>query len=130
MATQVDFRLDQAALNRMIRSPNGEVGTHLRKLGTRTAARSRELAPRKTGNLRKNISMKQGPLGSVEVTAETPYAYVVHEGSAPHVIQGKPTLKFPSKRRGGQVIVVKKVNHPGHRAQPFLMRALREIIRS
>lgn len=41
-------------------------------------------------------------------------------GTRPHVIQGKPFLRF---RVGGRLVVARRVNHPGTRPYKFLWRA-------
>jgi hypothetical protein len=64
--------------------------------------------------------------GRVEVTAK--YATMVHDGTRPHVIRPrrKKALRFLWKKKG-RWVVLKKVNHPGTKARPWLWRALVEI---
>ncbi len=59
------------------------------------------------------------------VTVPAKYAHFVHDGTRPHVIQPKrkKALKFMSRTKG-RYIIVRKVNHPGTRARPWLWRAL------
>jgi HK97 gp10 family phage protein len=83
-------------------------------------------APVKTGTLRRSItSQVRGAGGSVSgiVGTNVPYAKFVHEGTAPHVIVpvSAKALFWP-----GAAHPVKRVNHPGTRANPFLKKALQQ----
>lgn len=76
------------------------------------------------GNLRQMIgSRASGLSGSVEAKAK--YSAYVHEGTRPHVIVPRDA-KVLANRRTGQFFG-KKVNHPGTRANPFMLRALEKI---
>lgn len=93
---------------------------------TANAAKNRVLVD--TGNLKQSIAQMPTRAdgyrvtGGVEATAN--YALHVHEGTAPRVIYPKKgkALKFEFK---GQTVIVKRVNHPGTRAYPFLRNALK-----
>lgn len=84
-------------------------------------------APRgKTGMLRRNIrATSQGLKGKVGPDLNiTPYALYVHEGTRPYVIRPKqkkalywPGAKYP----------VKKVKHPGIKANPYVEKTFNEI---
>lgn len=83
-------------------------------------------APVKTGTLRRSItSQVQGAGGNVKgiVGTNVPYAKYVHEGTGPHVIVpvSAKALFWPGARHP-----VKRVNHPGTKANPFLKKALAE----
>lgn len=82
-----------------------------------------EEAPVKTGNLVNTITSyvtDGGMKGIVKAIAD--YAEPVHEGTRPHVIlpKNKKALSWP-----GAAHPVKKVQHPGTRANPFFKRAIR-----
>lgn len=51
-----------------------------------------------------------------------PHALFVHWGTKPHVIEpkNKKALRWPA---GGQFAFAKRVNHPGYRGDPWLVRA-------
>jgi HK97 gp10 family phage protein len=88
--------------------------------------RGKANAPVKTGTLRRSITHQVGGAGgSVRgiVGTSVPYAKYVHEGTAPHVILPvrAKALFWPGARHP-----VKRVNHPGTKANPFLRRALAE----
>lgn len=83
-------------------------------------------APVKLGTLRRSITKDvQGAGGTVRgiVGTNLPYAKFVHEGTAPHVIVpvSAKALFWPGARHP-----VKRVNHPGTRANPFLKKALQQ----
>jgi hypothetical protein len=115
--------------------------------------RSQVLTPVDTGNLRAGQRMTMRArrtfvAGRVEAPAK--YAHFVHDGTKPHIIRArrKKALAFFWLKVGMPVIVPKKpgggtgkrkgkkgvylhigkgfVRHPGTKARPFLMRALRE----
>ena len=74
----------------------------------------------KTGHLRRGITTD---VGNMEVTVHTSnikYARIVEEGSRPHTIRprGKKALYWKGARHP-----VRKVNHPGSRAKPYLIPA-------
>lgn len=64
------------------------------------------------------------------VTALPAYAKFVHEGTKPHIIVPKKTggvLRF--RNRTGTIVFAKMVKHPGTRSQPFLVDALKRVMR-
>ena len=74
----------------------------------------------KTGHLRRGIATD---VGNMEVTVHTSnikYARGVEEGTRPHIIRakGKKALYWKGARHP-----VRKVNHPGSRAKPYLIPA-------
>lgn len=93
------------------------------------ASFARRFAPVRTGRLRASIKVEQSRdtagryKTGYSVSANTPYAAFVHEGTRPHVIVPvtASVLRFEV---GGSVVFARRVNHPGNRANPFLSRAL------
>lgn len=77
-------------------------------------------APVKTGHLRGSAYTEFAPLRG-EVGFNATYAEVVHEGSSPYTI-------FPKSKKAlywqGASHPVRRVNHPGIRANPYLRRAV------
>ena len=85
-------------------------------------------APVKEGRLRGDITVfpqTQTNERSVGNTALIDYAKYVYYGTKPHVI--KPKRKKALRTPYG---VFKKVNHPGTKANPYLDRALQNIVGS
>jgi HK97 gp10 family phage protein len=77
--------------------------------------------PVRTGRLRQSIQIRiEG--NKVIIGPETEYDAYVEFGTAPHEIRpkNKKALAFKS---GGNTIIVKKVNHPGTKAQPYVRPA-------
>lgn len=57
------------------------------------------------------------------------YALMVHEGTRPHQIRPRPPRKSLRFTVAGRVVYATRVAHPGNRADPFLTRWIREIVR-
>lgn len=77
--------------------------------------------PVDTGRLRQSIEIKV--VGDkIIIGPNTEYDEAVEFGTRPHEIRPK-NKKALAFRVGGQMVVVKKVNHPGTRAQPFVRPA-------
>ena len=81
----------------------------------------REEAPSKSGKLSRNIqAISSGLSGSIGPNLRiTPYALYIHEGTKPYVIRPKTKKALYWK---GALHPVKKVNHPGIKANPFVER--------
>ena len=125
------LQLDDVALNKLLNSPSGEVGKHMRRIGLEIVAGAKAMVGVRTGRLRQNISMRQGLQGRVqyvEVRADTTYAYMHHEGTRPHEIRGNVgrLMRF---NVGGQMIYARRVDHPGTRPNPYLTVPMRRAVR-
>lgn len=113
------------------RGGRGTVGAYMRKIGLEILVGSKAMVGVRTGRLRRSISMRQGLRGRVqyvEVSANTKYAYMHHEGTRKHRInaaQGR-LLRF---NVGGRVVYVRKVNHPGTKPNPYLTVPMRRAVR-
>ena len=83
----------------------------------------REAAPKGTGKFRKSIKVIAQSGGILSVEMEEIWKYLEF-GTNPHVIQpaNKKALAFENEQ--GQLIITKKVNHPGTRPQPFIRATL------
>lgn len=79
-------------------------------------------APIRTGNLRASVYTDFQPLRG-EIGFAAKYAAAVHDGSKAHVILPKNGKALFWK---GASHPVRKVNHPGSRANPYLRRAVEE----
>lgn len=118
------FVPNPAGIRHLTSSPTGTVGIWLRGLIEEIEIVAKANAPMKTGALRASIRSTVIPVGVGlvgEVSANTAYALFVHEGTAPHPIDGNPILRFPTN---GMVVFTPHVDHPGTRANPFLRDAL------
>ncbi|MSN96772.1 HK97 gp10 family phage protein [Campylobacter sp. FMV-PI01] len=89
--------------------------------GVRT--RAKEIAPYKTGNLKKDIQVFDDGMDEFKIsvgnTTITPYAKFVHFGTRPHLITPKNKRVLASRA----AIYGKLVRHPGTGANPYLSRA-------
>lgn len=87
--------------------------------------------PVDTGNLRDSLGIKidgdRVIIGADPTKA--PYAIYVELGTKPHVIEAK-NGKALAFQMGGQQVVVRKVNHPGTKANPFMEEAFQAWVDS
>jgi len=126
------FTLNESSIAGLV-APAGMVTHYLKKLGDRVADEARTRSPVQTGKLRSSISVGQKSAGrngtTIQVSANTLYALYVNQGTKPHVIMPKKArmLSFPTK--AGEIVFANKVNHPGTKPQPFMLDALRAVIR-
>lgn len=83
MATRVN--VNSAALNRILRSPNGPVGNRLFTAGIRVSNNAKRNAPVDTGRLRASIQVTRpevrGNILTVRVGSNVNYAIFVEEGT-------------------------------------------------
>jgi hypothetical protein len=112
-------------------------------LGTLALSAVREqklLAPRKTSNLGRSIHVHKVTATTAETIANADYAAYVEFGTGPHTIvpRNRKFLRFPAKgtstrltgtaRRGGAVVFRKRVQHPGTRAQPYMIPGAKKAV--
>jgi len=99
------------------------------RVGVEVANRAKVIAPIVSGNLRNDIQVFDDDLidGVIAIgnTQITPYAKFVHDGTKPYEI--RPKRKKALKTPYG---VYKKVNHPGIKANPYLKKALKDVVSS
>ncbi len=118
----VDLVYNTGALEALLHGPSGGVARDLAKRAIRVESRAKQLAPVDTGRLRSSITWRitlgAGGLNAI-VGTNVAYAVFVHEGTRPHVIRGNPWLYWK-----GAAHPVRQVNHPGTRANRFLVNAL------
>ena len=77
--------------------------------------------PVRTGKLKQSIEVRVEE-NRVIIGPDTDYAAFVEFGTRPHVIEAK-NKKALAFKVNGQTVIVKKVNHPGTRAQPYVRPA-------
>ena len=106
---------------------------HATRIGREVEREAKRLAPVRTGRLRASIHADpprfvSPMLVSAPVTASAPYARYVHEGTRPHVIRASRggALRFHWDKVGREVFFA-SVQHPGSRANPFMMTAARRV---
>lgn len=127
-----DFELtevvvDPAALSRLLRGPDGPVWRQMIIAGDTVKAGAVRRVGVRTGRLRDSIVKRiiNGPDGpEVWVGSEEPHAYLHHEGTEPHRIEGNPVLSF---MWNGDRVFFRSVQHPGTRPNRFLTDSLQDL---
>ena len=126
------FAPNPAGISHLLRSPSGAVGRWLLALVNEVRIVAQSNAPVVTGKLRNSIVARVIPAGVGligEVAAEAAYAVYVEKGTAAHPIVGNPILRFPSAQTG-MIVFTPRVDHPGTKANPFLLDALVFVVGS
>ena len=105
----------------LLRSPTGDVGIHLMKIGENIKFAAKRQVGKNTGLLAASIGMSQSLTATgqqVKIGSPVSYALVHHEGSRPHRITANGgMLRFTSK---GRVVYRRSVMHPGTRPNRYL----------
>lgn len=120
------LRLDDAALDHMLKGSTGEVGRFLHRKGAEMVAGAKADVGVRTGRLQASISASQRRVAvgqRLTITAGSKsappgvvgYSVLHHQGTHPHRISIKTMTK------GGKVSV-KRVQHPGTRANRYLTK--------
>lgn len=123
----------------------GETQVLLREIQLETIAEAKRLVPRKTGHLGRSILPGRVDDDSAIIEARTPYAAAVEFGTRHHVIvpkharvlawpasEGGRRLSGRARTKGGKPVgptaFAMKVNHPGTKAQPYLVPAAEKAL--
>lgn len=106
-----------------------DLGPVMRDLALTAVAEQKQLAPVKTGNLRRTIHVGRVTSRSAETIASAKYAAPVEFGTRPHEIRPRNRKVLRWKGAGG-VVFAKRVRHPGTRAQPFMIPGAERAIAS
>lgn len=136
---KVDYVHHRGAEFKAFRSPNGMTGQWTRQQAEKVAAHARLVAPKPgtgqgyaTGETAANIRVRGPVIGrsgpEAEVASVTDHAVFLHEGTPPHEIKARAANKMVFFwRKAGRVVSASKVFHPGTKANPFLVKALRAV---
>lgn len=140
MAENVTYKHHRAAEHHAFRAPTGMVGMWTKQQAEKVAAHSRLVtAPRPgvgkgyaTGETVANIRVRGPVIGrsgpEAEVAAVTDHGIHLHEGTPPHEIKARVANKMVFFwHKAGRVVSASKVFHPGTKANPFLVKALRHV---
>ena len=99
------------------------------RVGSGVRYRAKQVAPYKTGNLKKDIQVFDERIDSFSIsvgnTKLAPYAKFVYFGTRLHVIKPKK-MKALANKKSGQIFG-KSVNHPGTKANPYLEKAKEQL---
>jgi hypothetical protein len=115
--------------------------TLMRNLALTAVAEQKRLVPRKTGNLGRSIGIGRVSATYAETKATANYAAFVEQGTRAHTIvpRNRKALRWPTTgsatlaggvKSGGSAIFAKRVNHPGTRAQPFMVPGAKKAVES
>lgn len=124
--------ISEDRLRAALTGPDGDVTRYVLRVTRNIRNRAVLYCPVDTGNLRASIATGAVRTeGSTVVgTVGTPveYAIYVHEGTAPHEI--RPTTPGGVLAWGGRppTRFATRVNHPGTKPQPFLRRAMEDVL--
>lgn len=130
MAGKVVFIPNPRGQTEVLRSPKGPVAKHLRNLGNLTQRIARQKAGKKTGALVRSIHPQLTSAASglvMRVGSDNKIAYLHHEGTRRHIIRAR-NAKALVFMHHGQLRFARSVNHPGTRANPFLVIAMAQAI--
>lgn len=125
------FTIDQAGIDEIATKQGGLSNKEAHRIGSSIVILAKRYVGVNTGILRKRISyrvLRRAAGYVIEVTADTDYAAMHHNGTRPHVIRPN-TQKVLRFKKGGRVVYADRVFHPGTRPNPFLVRAMREVVK-
>lgn len=111
---------------------NSALKRFLFRIGSGVRYRAKQVAPYKTGNLKKDIQVFDEKIDSFSIsvgnTKLVPYAKFVYFGTRPHIIKPKK-MKALANKKSGQIFG-KSVNHLGTKANPYIEKAFSEYVAS
>ena len=133
MAQRTRIVWRQPQLHIFLNEPRGEVGQYLWDKSMWFIISAKRQVGVQTRELQSSITIleKSGRRGGQvwKIGSRMPYAYYHHEGTRPHMIQGKRKNQYRRRilrfSRGGTVIFAHRVMHPGTRPNRFLSDNLR-----
>lgn len=106
-----------------------DLGPFMRDLALVAVEEQKRRSPVKTGNLRRSINVGRITARSAETIARANYAAYVELGTQPHEIRPRVRRALRWKVQGGYRFAT-RVQHPGTRAQPFMVPGARAAIQS
>jgi len=123
--------INRRKVDNLVRSPSGGVVKLLAQVGVRvTVEASINFSKHtKTGRGISSLTWLLTGEPSVRVGSNVYYMLYVHEGTRPHEIRPVNARVLRWVGPGG-VVFARKVNHPGTTGDPFLVDAMRSVIRS
>lgn len=138
---RVNIDVTQVSVVRALLQPNGSLDRYLSRRADTVATRARALCPvddsinranSRPGavHMRDRIRVTRGP-GSLQynVLVDVPYARYVVNDTRPHRITARRATVLRWWDEEGQIHFRYTVWHPGTTRQPFLMQALRDVIK-
>jgi hypothetical protein len=119
---KVVFVENKVGMDYVTKNPYGPVGRDLDRRARKVQAAAVLQAGFKTGALKSSISVTQSRElygQSAKIGSSLSYALLHHEGSRPHLINGRNggMLRFTSR---GRVVYARQVMHPGTKPNKYL----------
>lgn len=114
----IRIEVDTSGLNIDTGAIEQAISRELEDTAHKVERQAKELVPIDTGALRSSIATRGSGL-TYDITASTPYARYIEDGTSPHIIKGNPYLVWDGQINGP----VKSVNHPGNRAYLYMETA-------
>jgi hypothetical protein len=115
---KLNIEVDTSGLNFAIGAIKQAISEELEDAAHKVERTAKELVPVDTGALRSSIATSGGGF-DYTITASTPYAKYIEDGTRPHIINGNPYLVWD-----GQIYdSITSVNHPGNRAYKYMETA-------
>lgn len=125
------FTVDDSGVASLFNNPRGDVYRYMESQARKVVFAAKRYVGKRTHLLERSIGYKMYRFGDgvyYTVTASNSIALLHELGSRPHIISARPgrTLRF---KQGGRVVYAKVVMHPGTRPNPYLVTALREVVK-
>lgn len=126
---RVQFVPDPTAWTQFTVSPSGVVGSDLRRRGRKLVLMAKSTVGKRTGELAASINMQYFAVKNpyIRVGSEVDHAYIVHEGTRPHIIKPNDRQVMRFKVRG-RIVYAEQVEHPGTKGSKYLSRHLRKVV--
>lgn len=132
--SSVEIRVNEAARQKMLRNPKGQVARGILKLGKKVERKAKRLVPVDHGVLRNSINtelvIRKGPVARIGTNVK--YALFVHEGTGIHGPRGVPitpkhgkVLVFTSAKTH-KLVFARSVK--GMKGTPYLRNALIAVV--
>lgn len=126
----VRVKFYESRLDKLLNSPDGEVGKYLSEVGDQIRTVARLRVGVRTNLLRSTIHKRHSrdPRGQyLLIGNDASYAYYHHEGTRPRIINTKSAkvLRFVSR---GKFMFAHQVLHKGNLPNRYLLDALKAVI--
>jgi hypothetical protein len=129
-----EVRVNDAAIQKMLRSPKGQVARGILKIGKKVERKAKRLVPVDHGILRNSINteliIRKGPVA--RIGSKVKYALYVHEGTGIYGPKGVPITPKKGKvlvftaRKSGDLVFARSVK--GMKGTPYLRNALIAVV--
>lgn len=129
-----EVRVNDVAIQKMLRSPKGQVARGILKIGKKVERKAKRLVPVDHGVLRNSITteliIRRGPVARIGTKSK--YGLYVHEGTGIHGPKHTPITPKKSKvlvftsRKTGNLVFARSVK--GMKGTPYLRNALIAVV--